>query len=294
MRRMHCAWSIAGLCLWLAAWVGPASANVKVVATIFPLTDMIRQVGKEHVDVATLLPPGANPHTFEPTPAQMREVAGAGLFICVGAGLDTWATKLLAARSGSIAVVAITDGLQLLGAQHEHDGHGGDPHVWVDPVLMRDHAVPAIAAALSQIDPDHRTVFAAAAAEFQSALTQLDSDIRAALTPIPNRNYADFHSAWRYFGARYDLREVAVVEPFPGKEPSARELAAVVERARAARVRALLIEPQFNARMAQQVAAEFGGHVVVVDALGGPDVPGRNHYIDLMRYNLRAFVEALS
>ncbi len=291
---MQCAWIIASLCLWLAASVAPASATVKVVATIFPLTDMVRQVGKEHVEVTTLLPPGANPHTFEPTPAQIREVAGANIFVCIGAGLDTWATKLLAARSGSSTVVTITDGLHLLGAQDAHDAHGGDPHVWVDPVLMRDHAVPAIAAALSQHDPEHRSAFNSAAGEFQAALTQLDVDIRAALTPMATRNYIAFHSAWRYFGARYDLDEVGVVEAFPGKEPSAREIAAVVERARATHVRALLIEPQFNARIAQQIASEFGGHTVLVDAIGGHDVAGRNHYIDLMHYNLRAFVEALS
>ena len=294
MRRMRCAWITASLCVWLAAWAVPAGATVKVVATIFPLTDMVRQIGKEHVEVTTLLPSSANPHTFEPTPAQIRAVAGARVFVCIGAGLDTWATKLLAARSGRITVVTVTDGLQLLGAEHGHDAQGGDPHVWVDPVLMRDHAVPAIAAALRQVDPEHQSVFEAAAIAFQSALTQLDADIRAAVAPLPHRDYIAFHSAWRYFGQRYDLHEVGVVEAFPGKEPSAREIAAIVERARAAHVRALLIEPQYNARMAQQIAGEFGGRTVLVDAMGGPDVAGRNHYIDFMRYNLRAFVEALA
>jgi zinc transport system substrate-binding protein len=294
---MYGAWSIVTLCVWLPAWAAPAGATIRVVATIFPLSDMVRQIGKDEVAVATLLPGGANPHTFEPTPAQIRDVANARVFVCVGAGLDTWATKLLAARSDPITVVTITDGLQLLGAQdaqHVPDAHGGDPHVWVDPVLIRDHTVPAIAAALSQVDPEHRAAFEAAAATFQAALTQLDVDIQATLSPLPNRNYVAFHSAWRYFGERYDLHETGVVEAFPGKEPSAREIAAVVERARAAHIHALLVEPQYNARTAQQIAAEFGGRTLLVDAIGGPDVAGRNHYIDLMRYNLQAFVEALS
>jgi ABC-type Zn uptake system ZnuABC Zn-binding protein ZnuA len=294
MRGMRGVRVIVTLCVWLPAWVAPAGATISVVATIFPLTDMVRQVGKDEVAVATLLPGGANPHTFEPTPAQVRAVANARVFVCVGAGLDSWATKLLAARSGPIIVVTVTDGLPLLGTQHGHDADGGDPHVWVDPVLMRDHAVPAITAALSQADPEHRAAFEAAAAAFQSALSQLDVDIRTTLSPLPNRNYVAFHSAWRYFARRYDLHEIGVVEAFPGKEPSAREIAAVVEGARAARVHALVVEPQYNARTAQQIAAEFDGRTVLVDAIGGPDVAGRNHYIDLMRYNLRAFVEALS
>ncbi len=294
MRAMGGVWTIVTLCVWLPASAVPAAAIVKVVTTIFPLTDMVRQIGQDEVVVATLLPGGANPHTFEPTPAQIRDVASARLFVCVGAGLDTWATKLLAARSDPITVVTVTDGLHLLGAEHAHDAHGGDPHVWVDPLLVRDHAVPAIAAALSEVDPEHREAFAAAAAAFQSALTQLDVDIRTTLRPLPNRNYLAFHSAWRYFGQRYDLHEIGVVEAFPGKEPSAREIAAVVERARAAHIHALLVEPQYNTRMAQQIAAEFGGRTFLVDAIGGPDVTGRNHYIELMRYNLQAFVEALS
>jgi len=294
MRRMRYAWIVASLGVWLVAMATPSDAKVHVVATIFPLSDMVRQIGLEHVEVTTLLPPGANPHTFEPTPAQIREVAAARVIVCIGAGLDTWATKLLAARNGSATVVTITDGLRLLGAQPEHDAHGGDPHVWVDPVLMRDHAVPAIAAALGQVAPENLAEFGSAAATFQSALTQLDIDTRAALAPLANRNYIAFHSAWRYFGERYDLHEVAAVEAFPGKEPSAREIVALVDRARGAHVQALLIEPQVNPRMAQQIAGEFGGRTVLVDAIGGPDVAGRNHYIELMRYNTRAFVEALS
>ncbi len=277
---------IASLCLWFTLCAAPASASVRVVATIFPLTDIVRQVGKEHVEAATLLPPGASPHTFEPTPAQIRAVARAHVFVCVGAGLDTWATKLLAAQDGARTVVTITDGVQLLA--------GSDPHVWLDPSLVRDHVVPAIAAALSRADPEHRPAFETAAAAFRSALAQLDGDIRNRLAALPNRSYIAFHSAWRYFGERYGLHEVAVIEAFPGKEPSAREIAAVVARARAAHVRALLVEPQFTPRMAQQIAAEFAGRTVTVDPIGGPDIAGRNHYIELMRYNLQAFAEALS
>lgn len=300
MRRMRCRWMVTVLCLWSSVSSGPADATVRVVATIFPVADMVRQVGKDAVEVVTLLPPGASPHTFEPTPAQIREIAHARLFICVGAGLDTWTTKLLAAQAGAITVVTLTDGLQLLGAAGTSAAgtsavgtHGGDPHVWLDPVLVRDHMVPAIVVGLSRVDPDGRAAFERAAGEFRAALTSLDADIRDTLAPLANRNYVAFHSAWRYFGQRYNLHEVAAVEAFPGKEPSAKEIAAIVEKARAARVRVVLIEPQFNPRVAQQIAREFGGQALVVDPIGGPDVPGRSHYTDLMRDNSRVFAEAL-
>jgi len=288
----------------LLCWSAAAMAQVHVVATIFPVADLVEQIGRDAVQVTTLLPAGASPHTFEPTPEQVRAVAQAAVFVEVGAGLDAWAEKLHAARSAPLAVVTLTAGLPLLGAVRDHSEppgaaahgggqRGGDPHVWLDPILVRDHCVPAILRALSQVDPTRQATFQQGASELAAALTQLDGDIRSALAAVANRNYVALHSAWRYFGKRYDLHEVAVVESFPGKEPSAREVAALIKQARAAGVRAVLVEPQFNPRMAEQIAREVGAHLAVLDPLGGPDLPGRAHYLDLMRYNVHVLVKAL-
>lgn len=294
MRAMSWRWLITAAWVWVTALIQPAAAAVRVVATIFPVADMVRQVGRDAVDVVTLLPASASPHTFEPTPTQMRAVADAAVFVEVGAGLDTWSAKLRSAHAGPMIVITLATGVPLLGAtEGEGASHGGDPHIWPDPVLVRDHFVPAIASGLSQADPSHAAAFRAAAGEFGAALTQLDDEIRTTLAPAANRNYVAFHSAWRYFATRYDLHEVAVVESFPGKEPSAQEIAATVQRARAAHVRALLIEPQFSPRLAEQIAQEIGAQLVTVDPLGGPDLPDRQHYLDLMRYDLRAFAKAL-
>src|ERR1039457_3487430 len=94
----HMFWRVVICALW---WCGAASAaEVRAVATIFPIADMVRQIGKDAVEVATLLPAGASPHTFEPAPNQVRTVARAAIFVEIGAGLDSWADKLRAARSG--------------------------------------------------------------------------------------------------------------------------------------------------------------------------------------------------
>jgi zinc transport system substrate-binding protein len=288
---------VSAICVCSLAWSVRAEAVVRVVATIFPIADIVRQIGNDAVEVVTLLPPGASPHTFEPTPAQMREVAQARVFVRVGAGLDTWTEKLLAARNPTLTVLTLTDGVPLLSLTGEHaeepGGHGGDPHVWLDPVLVRDQLVPAISTALTQAAPEQHERFETGAAALREALTRLDADIRAALAPLSNRNFIGFHSAWRYFGDRYGLHQVAVVEAFPGKEPSAREIAAVVDKARAMQVRVILIEPQMNPRVAEQIARDCGAQTRVVDELGAPNLPGRNHYIDLMRYNVQVFAEAL-
>jgi zinc transport system substrate-binding protein len=275
-------------------WSTAAVADVRVVVTLFPLADLVRQVGGDAVQVATLLPPGASPHTFVPTPEQVRAVAQAAVFVEVGAGLDRWAEKLRAARGGPMTVVTLTAGVPLLNAARDHgEFHGGDPHVWLDPILVRDHCVPAILRALSQANPARQAAFEQGASDLTAALTRLDADIRGALAAVANRNYVAFHSAWRYFGKRYELHEVGVVESFPGKEPSAREVAALIEQARAAGVKVVLVEPQFNPRMAEQIAHDIGAHLAVLDPLGGPDLPGRTNYLELMRYNVQAFAKAL-
>jgi len=294
MATMSWRWLITFVWVCVTALIHPAAAAVRVVATIFPVADMVRQVGRDAVDVVTLLPAGASPHTFEPTPAQMRAVAEAAVFVEVGAGLDAWAAKLRAAHAGPMIVITLATGVPLLGAtEGEGASHGGDPHIWPDPVLVRDHLVPAIASGLSQADPSRAGAFRTAAGEFEAALTQLDAEIRTTLAPAINRSFVAFHPAWQYFAKRYDLNEMAVVESFPGKEPSAQEIAAIVQGARAAHVRAVLIEPQFSPRMAEQVAQEIGAQLVTVDPLGGPDLPDRQHYLDLMRYNLRTFAKVL-
>jgi ABC-type Zn uptake system ZnuABC Zn-binding protein ZnuA len=290
MLRMSRRVLIAALCVWSSVLSAPATATVRVVTTIFPLADMVAQVGKQHVEVSALLPAGANPHTFEPSPAQIRALSGAAVFVCVGASLDAWAGKLLAARSGPLSVVTLTDGIELLGP---NEGQHRDPHVWLDPILVRDHVVPAIVAALSRADPDERADFASGGDAFREALTRLDADIRALLATLTNRNYVAVHSAWRYFGRRYDLHEVATIEAFPGKEPSAQGLATVIQQARASGAHVLLIEPQFAARQAQQIAREIDARMVSVDPLGGPELPGRNHYVELMRYNAQTLAEAM-
>ncbi len=267
----------------------PVTAKVHVVATIFPLADIVQQVGAGDVEVTTLLPPGASPHTFEAAPSQIRALAQADLLVRVGAGLDNWTDKLSAAPRPALRIITMSDNVTLTSTP----GSVGDPHVWLDPILVRDQLVPALAAALGHADAAQTAAFERAAGEFGAALTALDAEVRKTLAPVSQRNYIAFHSAWGYFSRRYGLHEIAAIEPFPGKEPSARDIARVVQEARGAHIRALLVEPQFPARLAEQIARDFGGRTVLVDPLGGATVPGRDHYIQLLRYNARMFAQAL-
>ncbi|MDI6906334.1 MAG: metal ABC transporter substrate-binding protein [Thermoanaerobacterales bacterium] len=286
------------------------SKVLKVAATIFPLADIAHQIGGERVEVVTLLPPGASPHTFEPTPEQMRGLTAARVFISVGPGLDDWAARLGDGGRGDRVDVAVLETIpasaliteQNSGEAHgedgpeagsDHDHHGVNPHVWLDPVLVHDHIAPAVARALTEAAPENRDYFAARLRDYQSALEALDESFRTTVGTITDRRFVSVHAAWTYLARRYGLEQVAVVEAFPGKEPSAKWIAGVVDTARVAKASTVLAEPQLNTQTARVIAAELGGRVIILDPLGGPGLPGRDSYLRLMRYNLQALAEGL-
>ncbi len=296
----------------------------KVVATIYPLADIAGQLGYDLVQVDYLLPPGASPHTFEPTVEQARQISEADLFLFIGAGLDEWAVKL-AGESGSGPLIVDlsqfvplidaaeyykTDGQAVDGAEHgyEHEeedateaGHNSDhdhehgpedPHYWLDPLIVREYLAPAIAAALEQVGPQHTSIFNDNLEKYKGELTELDSLIREELTNMPGRYFITFHSAWRYFAVRYDLEEIAVIAHFPGQEPSAGWLADLVELIQVHQISAIYAEPQFSAALADRIAEESGIEVLMLDPLGG--VEGRLTYLEIMRYNLEMFLQGLA
>jgi len=266
-----------------------------VVATIEPVAMLVRELGSERFAVSALVPPGASPHTFDPRPGDAARLADAALLVAVGGDLDASAQRLLGAGGHPVETLTLLElpGLAPLPAARDaHDDAARDPHVWLDPIRVRDVLAPAIADRLARIDPAGAADTAARLAGFQERLTRLDAELRAELAG-PQRGYVAFHAAWRYFGARYELEEIGVVEEAPGEEPTPRELASLAAAARRTGVRAILVEPQLDPRVARTLAAEFGGTTVLVDPNGDPTDPERARYEPLLRWNARAFARAL-
>lgn len=278
------------------------AAKPLVVATIFPLADLVRQIGGDKVEVAALLPAGASPHTFEPTPKEMKEVSRASLFVSVGAGLDVWGQKLLAAAGTGVPALAVTDGLRLLplagrhdrhGEEHEHAGEEGDPHVWLDPVLVRDEIAPRLAGEMSRLWPAWADYFQENLHKLQGELSKLDEEFLSSTAGPEKPRFISFHAAWGYLTRRYGWEEVASVLAYPGQEPSARWLKELTDLAVREGVKTVIIEPQFNPQPAELLAEEIGGRVLILDPIGGEGVEGRDSYLALMRYNLTVMKEAL-
>jgi ABC-type Zn uptake system ZnuABC Zn-binding protein ZnuA len=297
---------------------------VKVTASIFPLADIVKQIGGDLVDVETILPPGASEHTYELTPLQVKYFNESELYVKIGQGLEYFDTKLLLNQEGvQVKEIVFADLAELTEVEivtlasltkntkkahnhshdydeddhghkddHDHSHDGPDPHVWLDPVLVRDLLVPAVYESLVQLRPEESAVLTENKNRFINQLNELDEKIAAETGKFSHHTFIVFHSAWRYFAQRYGLTDVNV-EEFPSQEVSLKRVAEVVEIARLTKAKAIFAEPQFSPRAAQVIAQEFGGEVLFLDPLGGPDITGRDSYISLMEYNLQVLKQAL-
>jgi len=274
-----------------------------VVTSIAPIADFVRQVGGERVKVTLILPPGASPHTFEPTPRLLTALAKASIFIKIGGGLEFWADRIVAGvGKANLKTVTLIKGLKLLPynvpynstekthssshVTHAEAGGAigvGDLHVWLDP-LIAVKMIHHIADALSSVDPAGAPEYHKRANAYTKKLQRLDEEIRARTSKFSVRDFITFHNSWNYFADRYGLRLAGVIEEAPGREPGPRKLAAIIRRIKDLKAKVLFAEPQFSQRIARAIAAEAGAKILLLDPLGG--LPGRESYLDMMRYNV--------
>lgn len=270
-----------------------AGQPLSVVASLHPWADLVRQVGGEHVDVTTLLPAGASPHAFEPLPSQAALLGGADLVVLNG-GLDVWLERLVAATAPRVRRFVVMERVPFEPVQgHEEDGHDGEganPHVWLDPEVAAA-AVAALAEELAALRPALAEEFRANADAVRADIAAVAAEVEALLAPVRERPFVPYHDAWPYFARRFGLEVAATLEPFPGREPSARYVAETVAAIRRAGARVIFDERQLSGRTAQVVAESAGVAVVMLDPIGG--APGPATYQELLRHNARLIAEAL-
>ncbi len=263
------------------------AGKVLVVASIPPLADFARQVGGERVRVEMLVQPGMSPHTFEPTPAQLRAISEASVLVLNGVGLEPWADELIeAAGNEKLEVVRTAEGLEIADERrHGQGGTSGNPHVWLDPMCAM-HQVEWIWQALSRADPAGGPTYDRNAHQYGAQLSALDREIAAAVAEFETRRFMAQHSVWRYFAKRYGMEEAGVVETRPGREPTPGEIAEIVRTVKETGVRVIFAERQLSQKAAAVIAAESGAKVVVLDPLG-------SDYLAMMRENVKKMGEVL-
>ncbi len=287
-----------------------AGERLRVVATTSIVADVVAQVGGEQIDLTRLMPLGADPHAFEPTPRDAAAIADAHVVFVNGAGLETFIDSLLES-AGDVPLVPVSAGIELLPFEvdphhgedehHDDDGHHhegeGDPHLWFDPnnVLVWVHNIEET---LSALDPQHAGAYHENAEGYEAELEGLDGWIRQEVARIPegNRVLVTDHASLTYFADRYGFRQVGAVIPATTTlaESSARELAALQEAIGEYDVPAIFVGRTVNPRLAEQVAADTGVRLVSIytGSLSEPEGSAPT-YLDFMRYNVAAIVEGL-
>ncbi|HEY2774555.1 MAG TPA: metal ABC transporter substrate-binding protein [Candidatus Binatia bacterium] len=258
--------------------------RLRIVASIPPLAMLVSELAGDRAVVRSILPGGADPHTFEPTPSDAKAVADADIVVSLGSSIDDWlGASIQASPSATVVKLDATP-----------DGDDArDPHVWLDPLWVREHAIAPLQRALAAADPDGAARFGASARAMTEHLTDLDVQITRFFSHAITRSFVAWHPAWSIFARRYGLSAIDKIGEGEGREPSLRAMIATVRAARAVGVRAVLVEPRADSRLASVLADEIGVPMVTVDPIGDTSSVDRATYSNLMLYNVRAFGRAL-
>ncbi len=335
-----CGWRVPGIGLWLLVSLlgtmgfvlsgcsGPVEReegasgerSVVFVATIHPLAAILEKVTEPRARVVRLLPPGASPHTYEPSPSDVRIAGRAPGLFYVSDELDGWASRLPAEKRVMV-IDLVPPSYRLPMDAHSHD-HAGeelnldepgheehreaepdegklageaagsltDPHFWTDPLTVKA-TLPGLVDRLGALDPEGRDVYARNAERFAAELEFLDAEVSERLASVKGKTMVLFHPSFQYLLRRYGLRLAGLIEEFPGKEPSPRDLQALIQTMREAGVRAIFSEPQLSRRVADALGEAAGLPVYLLDPVGG--VEGRVSYRELILYNVDVLQEAL-
>lgn len=285
MRRLlTCFLLLSALLAGSAAQAEP----VPVFVSIVPQKLFVERIAGELAEVSVMVLPGSSPHTYEPKPRQLAALQSAKAYFAVGDPFEeAWLPRFTAVNQAMLVVHTDQGVDKMAMAAHRHEGdepaeehgaehaegredvhgHGGlDPHIWLSPALVKIQAAN-ILAGLKAVDPDNSAAYEANCEAFLRELDALDARIRAILAGLQGKEFLVFHPTWGYFARDYGLIQAPI--EIEGKEPKPEALAKLVEHARERGIKAVFVQPQVSRAMANVVAEEIKGQVIVADPLAG-------------------------
>jgi zinc transport system substrate-binding protein len=247
-----------------------AANTIGVTVSILPEKNFVERIGGSLVSVNVMVGPGADPHTYEPKPAQMAALSNASIFFRIGVEYENAWLDRISSTNPKMKIVNLADGIQKLAmpahqdAQGAASGEGLDPHIWTSPALVKSLA-ERIYSELSAIDPANEPDYKTNLGSFQKDIDALDLEIRSSFNNLPNHRIMVFHPAWAYFARDYNLEQIPI--EIGGTEPSASELAKLIDTAKADNIRVIFAQPEFSTQIAKYIAKEIGGEVILISDL---------------------------
>ncbi len=299
--------SVISLLLLLSACSARQAAPVekmRVAASFYPLAFLAEQIGGEHVTVAQITPAGVEPHDYEPSPQQIAAVHDAKVFLFNGAGVDPWAEKVRGELSQKpIVVVEMVDHFTLLegghdeheeeeGEEHveeeEHEGEANDPHIWLDPVNMKQEAL-LVRDALIQADSANAETYRQNADALVAQLDTLHASFQSGLANCSVRQAVVSHNAFRYLANRYKFETLALAGLSPEEEPSPQKMAEIAGIVKEKSIKYIFFETLVSPKLSETIAREVGAESLVLNPIEGltaDDTTKGNDYLSVMQQNL--------
>jgi zinc transport system substrate-binding protein len=294
MRRVQAALVGLAMGLGVACGGGAGDGRAQVVAAFYPLFEAAQRVGGDLVQVRNLTPAGSEPHDLELNSRQVDQIEDAAVVVFLGRGFQPALEKAAERAKGTkVDVLSALGDLRPAGAGD--DKLDVDPHVWLDPRLLKT-IVGEVAGALSEADPANRATYEANAGAYSRELDELDSAFTAGLATCDRRVIVTAHAAFGYLAGRYGLTQDAIAGLEPESEPSPQRLADLARKVRADGTTTIFYETLVSPKVAQSLAREAGVQTAVLDPLEGltdADAKAGRTYLSGMRENLDALRQAL-
>ncbi|GMA97542.1 metal ABC transporter substrate-binding protein [Pelosinus sp. IPA-1] len=296
--------SMAG-CGGMKSAAPEGAQKIKVVATMYPVYEFVKQVGGDKVDVVMLIPPGAEPHDWEPTAKDIIQIKDAKIFAYHGIGFEPVEKLLKKDVLGNAIPLEITKDVTKLPASHEDEeeehghshgeDHKYDPHTWLDPVSVQQE-VNTIAQALASVDEKNAEVYKKNAETYNKKLADLDEKYKKTLSGMTNKEIVTSHKAFAYLANRYGFEQLGIMGISPDAEPTPDKMAKITEFCREHKVKYIFFETLTSPKLAQTIAKETGAQLLVlnpIESLTEQETKEGKDYIAIMNENLVNLEKAL-
>jgi zinc transport system substrate-binding protein len=264
--------------LLLVVFFIPVYAKVNVFVSILPEKYFVERIGGERVITSVMIKPGASEEMYEPDIKQISALSKADIYYSIDMPFEKPLLNKIRSTNPNLKISDLTTGLKL-----QKLADGTDPHVWVDPVLVKAMAV-TIRDTLTKIDPDGKSVYAKNYQNFARDLDQLDKYTRQKLEKVHGHILLVFHPTWGYFAARYNIKQLAIESE--GKEPGPQDLTRIINLGKQNKVHTVFVQPQFNKMQAELVANSLQAKIFIVDPLAEDYLVNMKKTVDLFAANL--------
>jgi len=273
----------------IPAVVFAGDEHITVAVSLQPYATLVKMVGGSRVNVVTLLPPGADPHNYEPKPAIIKAFSLAQIYFTDGSGLDkAWLPRFLGANK-KVQVINIAKNMEWMKMEeHEHEAHGHhheeelDPHIWTSPYRVKILA-QNVYQELKKIDSEHEAYYISRIQETQKTLSKLERELNETVInmPIARRSFIVFHPSYGYLAKDCKLKQYAI--EVNGKEPKPKDLAELIKMGRKNGVKTVFVQPQFSKRAAATIAKDLNAVVVETDPLDADFIGNTRKFIEALK-----------